>query len=261
VSNRRRILITLVLFAFALGMLLAAACPVRAADAPARWVTFSGLANAPGAYGSYWRTEFAFANGSDSVLTVRLADPQPGIGRGILIADVQPGETWATGNLLGDLGYEGAFAGMFQIFGDPEAATKASISVRTYTTNSQGGTYGVVLPALEPLSITEPKSIALLSAQTLRRTFYYYMWKWAPFNAVGYDGAGRKVWEITPSDLVAGHQADSSTISPALRGIQLPMSVARITITAAGRPSPADGFVIVYATQADNLTNAPVFLP
>lgn len=258
-SNSRRFAVTVALLVFAVGMLLAAvACPAKAADAPVFQVTFSSLANAPGAYGSYWRTELSIANGSDSTVTVRVADPQPGIGKGWFVADVAPGQTWSTSDIIGDLGFEGAYASMFQVFGPPDAATKVSISARTYTTNIQGGTYGVFLPPLTPLSVIEPKTIALLTSPNMRRAFYYYMSGWAPFNAIGYDSLGRKVWELTPDDISETYRDNKPW---ALRAIVLPQSVVRILVVAAGRPSPAAGFALVYATQADNTTNAPVFLP
>jgi hypothetical protein len=236
-------------------------------DIPATVVrTIPAIVHADGAHGAAYRSDLFLFNPADGVRTVRLLVKSWSANEAeqTLLLTLLPRESKAIRDaLLTAFGRTGVARLRFQTDGGADVSGGVRITSRTYTVAPSGGTYGLLLPALnafqsagggESLEILLPAggsgfrtNLALVELTTAFVSGPPLSVRVEVFDELG---DLRDTFE-TPILLAGGVQIDDLFHGRGL-GDGPPAGLIRI--------SPSGGLVAAYATVIDNGTNDPMYV-
>jgi hypothetical protein len=237
-------------------------------DIPATVVrTIPAIVHAAGAQGAAYRSDLFLFNPADGVRTVRLLVKSWSTNEAeqTLLLTLLPRESKAIRDaLLTAFGRTGVARLRFQTDAGEDVSGGVRVTSRAYTADSSGGSYGLLIPALnafqsagggESLEILLPAggsgfrtNLALVELTT---SFVSGPPVSVRVEVFDERGALRDRFE-TPLPLAGGVQIDDLFHGRGL-GDGPPAGLIRI--------SPSGGLVAAYATVIDNGTNDPMYVP
>ncbi|MGA7992223.1 MAG: hypothetical protein WCC53_12360 [Thermoanaerobaculia bacterium] len=228
--------------------------------------TIPAIVHADGANGARYRTDLFLFNPSERTQSVTLAVKPWSENRSeaLLTLPLLPRESKTVRDVLyAAFGLSGVARLRFETFGTLDDSGGVRITSRTYTVSPSGGTYGLLLPALNAFqSAGGGESLEILlpaGGAGFRTNLALVDLSAAPGSGVVavkvevFDEAGvrRDVFE-TPVPLAGGVQIDDLFRARGL-GDGPRSGVIRV--------SPAGGLVAAYASVIDNGTNDPLYAP
>ena len=228
--------------------------------------TIPAVVHADGANGARYRTDLFLFNPSARTQSVTLAVKpwSANVSETLLTLPLLPFESKTIRDVLSAaFGMTGVVRLRFETFGALDDSGGVRVTSRTYTISPSGGTYGLLLPALNAFqSAGGGESLEILlpaGGHGFRTNLALVDLSAAPGSGTTsvkvevFDEAGvrRDVFE-TPVPLAGGVQIDDLFRARGL-GDGPRSGVLRI--------SPAGGLVAAYASVIDNVTNDPLYAP
>jgi hypothetical protein len=215
----------------------------------AQRLVLPGMAHAPGAGHSFWRSDVTFYNPSG--VTVHVTVRYSTDGRETTLA-LAPGEIRTVADVLQTL--FGVDSGGGALFLTPERGTALNATARTYT-ESPLGTLGYAMNAIDAFAAFRPRFPATFSGALLGASYRT--------NLVLTDVSGRTT-DATVTAWSASSTRSGSFSTPALGQKQVNRLGDMFDLPAANAAlvvEPTSGEALVGAVAIDNLTNDATYFP